>query len=248
MASEPRPQTIVLPLLLFAISMGFLESVLVIYLRELFYPGGFVFPLKPIPEWLLYTEMAREACTITMLLAVAWISGTTWLRRLSSFLFIFGVWDIFYYTGLWLALGWPQSLLTWDLLFLIPVAWTSPVLAPMICSLTMIGMAVLFEWNHYKGRITKLRKASLILFSAGASLIFISFIYDYTSLLMKGNYLKQIFNLNNNTRFIQDLTSFIPSRFQWELFGSGMFLILAGVGFVVEKLMLNKSSGRLNGA
>jgi hypothetical protein len=91
----------------FAVSMGFLEAIVVVYLRELYYPEGFSFPLNEIPPRILGTEIMREACTLVMLASVAALAGRDKYTRLSCFLFIFGIWDIFYYAGLKLLLGWP---------------------------------------------------------------------------------------------------------------------------------------------
>ncbi len=44
----------------------------------------------------------------------------------AAFAIAFGVWDIVFYVCLQLLLGWPASLLTWDILFLIPVPWGRP--------------------------------------------------------------------------------------------------------------------------
>ena len=135
-------------LFIFAVAMGFLEAIVVVYVRELYYPEGFTFPLKALPANLVTIELIRELCTFLMLGSVAWLSGKTLLRRLSAFLFTFGVWDIIYYAALKLFLDWPESLLTWDILFLIPITWVGPVLAPIICSVVMIFMAMLFERFH----------------------------------------------------------------------------------------------------
>jgi hypothetical protein len=40
---------------LFSIAMAFLETAVVIYLSEILYPGGFHFPLAPIPGHLILT-------------------------------------------------------------------------------------------------------------------------------------------------------------------------------------------------
>ncbi|MRR23953.1 hypothetical protein EG830_13360, partial [bacterium] len=128
----------------FAAAMGFLEGIVVIYLRELYYPDGFEFPLKLMSSDLVTAEWIREVATLIMLATVGIITGRNGLQRLFYALFAFGVWDIFYYVALNLLIGWPETLLTWDLLFLIPVSWLGPVLAPVINSLTMILMALLF--------------------------------------------------------------------------------------------------------
>ena len=55
----------------------------------------------------------------------------------------FGVWDIFYYAFLRLIVGWPQSLWDWDVLFLIPLPWWGPVLAPVAIAVLLIVGATL---------------------------------------------------------------------------------------------------------
>lgn len=218
-----------LPLLVFAVAMGFLEAIVVVYMRELYYPEGFVFPLKLMPVWIFGIEMIRELSTLIMLAAVAWISATLYIRRLSAFLFLFGVWDIFYYIALWLFLGWPESLLTWDILFLIPVTWIGPVLAPVICSVAMIFMAVLFEWQYKKNSQLVLRPVELFLIFAGAFLIFIAFIFDFSSLLIRGNYLSQFFSLAENENFMEEVTTYVPYKFQWEVFIMGLISIFSAL-------------------
>jgi hypothetical protein len=107
-------------LTLFGISMGFLETSVVVYLREILYPNGFDFPLSMFPKHLALTEILREAATVIMLVAVGIFTGRTRTEKFGFFIFTFAVWDIFYYVFLKALLNWPESLLTWDILFLIP--------------------------------------------------------------------------------------------------------------------------------
>ena len=51
---------------LFAISFGWLEAAVVIYLRRLYYPDGFRFPLRRIEDTVLVVELVREAATLLM--------------------------------------------------------------------------------------------------------------------------------------------------------------------------------------
>ena len=120
---------------LFAISMAYLESAVVVYLRELYYPDGFQFPLTGIPLRILIIEIGREAATILMLYAYAKSVGSNGREVMAYFSLNFGVWDIWYYIWLKLLLDWPATILDWDILFLIPVPWVGPVLAPVIVSL-----------------------------------------------------------------------------------------------------------------
>src|SRR6201998_1661345 len=105
----------------FSIAMGFLETAVVIYLRKLYYPHGFQFPLVPIDNDIAMVEFLREAATIIMLLGIGIIAGKNTSQKFGIFIYCFAVWDIFYYVFLKLLLGWPESLFTWDILFIIPV-------------------------------------------------------------------------------------------------------------------------------
>lgn len=136
----------------FSIAMGLLEAAVVIYLRYLYYPDGFRFPLTLMAENVVITELLREVATLIMLVGVAVLAGRTAHQRFAFFLIAFGVWDIFYYVFLKLLLGWPESLLTWDILFLLPVPWVGPVLTPCLVSLTMILMAGLCTTGTFKIR------------------------------------------------------------------------------------------------
>ena len=64
----------------FAIAMGFLESAVVVYLREILYPEGFDFPLTTMPVRLAVTELLREAATLGMLVTLGMLAG----RRFST--------------------------------------------------------------------------------------------------------------------------------------------------------------------
>ena len=82
----------------FAIAMGFLESAVVIYLREIYYPGGFAFPLKLIGGTLALTEILREAATMIMLLMVASIASRRAIERFAWFIYalLSGIYFIMY--------------------------------------------------------------------------------------------------------------------------------------------------------
>jgi len=130
-------------LAMFSIAMAFVESAVVSYLRGLFYPEGFSVPLKPLPVFYYGTEVFREAATIIMLGIVAIVSARKgWWDRVAYFIFCFGIWDIFYYVWLYVLVRWPQSLLTTDILFLIPVPWVAPVIVPVAVSVVMIAAAL----------------------------------------------------------------------------------------------------------
>lgn len=224
-----------IPLIIFAVAMGFLEAIVVVYVRELYYPEGFNFPLKPLPGWIISVELLREICTLLMLGAVAWISGKVFLQRLAVFLFLFGVWDIIYYIGLKIFLNWPESMFTWDILFLIPITWIGPVMAPVICSIVMIGLAIFFEWALYYKRIRRIKFYELSLIITGAMVIIFTFIYDFGKIIIKGNFLKKLISLPNDPDFLGILSKFIPDHFKWGLFSVGIIIILVSITLIMKR-------------
>ena len=143
---------------LYAVSMAWVESAVVVYLRVMI---GRVVPYQadplPISVGLGWIEVGREVATLLMLGTVGWLAGKTFRGRAGYALVAFGLWDIFYYIFLIPMSGWPVSLLDWDVLFLIPLPWWGPVLAPVLISLLLIlggGLAAFSEtlpqpkWPH----------------------------------------------------------------------------------------------------
>jgi hypothetical protein len=131
----------------FAVAMAYVEAAVVAYLRLLYYPDGFSIEgaasLQCVPPTALAIEIGREAATIVMLVAVAFLSaGKNWWVRLAHFMWAFAIWDIFYYVWLYVLLRWPPSPMTVDVLFLIPRPWIAPVFVPVVVSLLMMGWAL----------------------------------------------------------------------------------------------------------
>lgn len=230
----------IIALIIFAVSMGFLEAIVVVYVRELYYPEGFEFPLIALPPKIVLIELIRELTTLLMLGSVAWITGRSLVRRLSVFIFLFGIWDIIYYVALKFFLDWPESLLTWDILFLIPITWTGPVLAPVICSVLMIGMAALFERFYIQEKLNRFKWKELFFIFGGAFIIFISFVYDFASIILKGNFLSDFFQLAEDKRFLNELTEYVPDKFQWTIFAIGLVLIILGNFLIIKRANSNK--------
>ena len=130
-------------LLVFAVSMAFVEAAVVVYLRKVIGEGP-VFPMKEIPLLLLVVEIGREAATIVMLLTVPFLSFRGEARRVGAFLLLFAVWDLFYYFWLHLTIGWPAEIFDWDVLFLIPLPWVGPVWSVLLICAGMVVFAVFF--------------------------------------------------------------------------------------------------------
>lgn len=199
--------------ILFSVAMGYLEAAVVVYLREIYYPSGFGFPLTPIPLAGIKTELLREASTLIMLVGIGVLSGRTRLQRLAFFLMAFGIWDITYYLFLKMILNWPPGLLTWDILFLIPIPWVGPVLAPCLLSLTMIFLAiVLLKLEKRASPIISFR--ILKWFILGSLIVIASFCEDP---------IRHLYLL------IGENPSYIPSKFPWWLFALGEVVIIFGI-------------------
>jgi hypothetical protein len=200
-------------LILFGISFGYVEASIVVYLRAVYdpirqslhpdRPAGELFPLIPVdqlrktaPEksWLLGVEVAREAATMIMLASVALAVAGGRSSWLPSFAISFGTWDLFFYVFLKVLLHWPPSIMTWDILFLIPVPWAAPVLAPSIVSITIIGSGLLAL-----ARPVRMLPGHWFALTLGGALILMSFTWDYQNLIAGG----------------------LPRPFAWSLFGAG---------------------------
>jgi hypothetical protein len=221
---------------LFAIAMGFLESAVVVYLRAIYYPGGFCFPLKLISGTIAVTEVFREAATMVMLLAVAWISIRGALERFAIFIYAFAVWDIFYYVFLYVLLGWPPSLFTWDILFLIPVTWVGPVLAPVINSLTMILLAVLIiRFRSFKD-IFRLTSTEWLLLAIGTLVNFWSYTESYLRYMLSRFSFSEVFRVNSSREVIEYSSSFIPVHFSWTLFITAEILFVLAILSMIRRM------------
>jgi hypothetical protein len=170
-------------LTIFAIAMAFVESAVVVYLRAIFYSDGFKFPLKTITDYKIIIEVFREAATIFILLSITFLAGAKRWERFAYFMLIFGVWDIFYYIWLKVLINWPASIFDWDILFLIPLPWISPVIAPLSISLLMIIFSILISRLIHKGCDFKPTLLSHILALSGTILILYSFMHDVNATL-----------------------------------------------------------------
>jgi len=182
-SSEPdRPAVKIFTVILFGVAFAYIEAAVVVYLREIFYPAGFNFPLlefginiSPLWRRLLLTEIGREAATLVLILSASVLFGGEKQQRAAYFLIIFAVWDVFYYIWLKLLIGWPASLMDWDILFLIPVVWASPVLAPILVSATMFCFAVIILYKNSRPKTFKTKRADRFLFCLAALIVVASF-------------------------------------------------------------------------
>lgn len=180
----------------FAAAFAFVEAAVVVYLRDIYYPQGFAFPIKHLVDRNLIVELFREAATVIMMISIAALTPlyssppapdagqapdrrrSNFWERFGYFLIIFGVWDILFYVFLKITLGWPESLFTWDILFLIPVPWIGPVLAPVIVSAVMIFIGIDITRLYNKGCSIKPRLIHWVIVLAATEMILYTFTSD----------------------------------------------------------------------
>jgi hypothetical protein len=195
----------------FGIAFGYIESAVVVYLREIFYPAGFTFPLphafdiNPLWKRLLLTEIGREAATLVLIFSGAWLFGKNRRQRFAYIMTIFAVWDIFYYVWLKVLLDWPGSIMDWDILFLIPALWAAPLLAPVLVSLTMLVFAWVILYRDCIGKPIKASIWDWLGFSIAGLIVVVSF-------CLAGRYMTR---------------PDFASHFSWPLFLAGLLSTIA---------------------
>lgn len=208
-------------LLLFGISFGYVEAAGVVYLNSIYSPSPQQpnHPVKPIELliWItsagpanharLRTEMFREGATLIVLAAVALVAARSTEQWLAAFLVAFGAWDISYYAFLKALVGWPQSVLNEDVLFLLPVPWAAPVLAPVIVSISMIAAGTVLLRRDHNGHALRLGRFGWAMTAAAGLILVLSFTWDFRSLTAGRQ----------------------PQTFRWLLFGFGEFVGWSGL-------------------
>ena len=197
----------------YAAAMAWVEAAVVVYLRRLYYPGDqlTLFPMRIWRTSDLLVELAREAATIVMILAVALLAASGRTRRVAAFLYVFGIWDLCYYLWLKIALGWPASWTDWDILFLIPWAWLAPWFAPAVAALLFAlwgGRVLIVEQE------TAVPRRAWHLAILGLTLMLASFLEPSLPLLRQS---------------AEAAAQFVPSRFLWAVYLPGAALLASGL-------------------
>lgn len=192
----------------FSVAMAWLEAACVLYIRTLVdriepYQAN---PL-PINDALGNVELWREASTLVMLAAVGILAGRSWRRRAGYAAIAFGTWDIFYYVFLRLISGWPKSLFDWDILFLLPLPWWGPVLAPVGIAVVMLVWGTLITQSRERAIDTRWPTA---LATVGIALALGVFMIDAWHALPGGH---------------DAVLRVLPTTFNWTLFSVALSLI-----------------------
>lgn len=192
----------------FAIAMAWVEAASVFYIRALV---DRVEPYQPNPlplnPALGSVELWREGATLVMLATVGMLAGRTWLRRAGYAAMAFGAWDIFYYVFLRLMSGWPKSLLDWDILFLLPLPWWGPVLAPVSIATVMIVWGTIVTQSHETAAGSR---RAWVLGWTGIALALVVFMADAWRALPNGR---------------QAVMDVLPTTFNWPLFWVALLLM-----------------------
>jgi len=215
--------------------MGYIESAVVIYMREILYPEGFQFPLAPIETQLAITEIIREIATLIVLLCIGMITGRTFTEKFAWFLYSFAIWDIFYYVFLKILIGWPESLMTWDILFLVPVTWVGPVITPLIVSVTMILSAMILVFYNEKNEMVKINRIEWALFITGSLILILSWTWDYSGYILEHFTFREIWTVPSEDLY-RIAGQYIPRKFNWGLFWIGEVIIATGIVLLILRL------------
>jgi hypothetical protein len=211
---------------LYAAAMAWVESAVVFYLRSMidriepYQPNPF-----PVIGGFASVELPREFATLVMLFAVGFLAGRTWRARIGYSAIAFGVWDIFYYVFLKMMCDWPHSLLDWDILFLLPMPWWGPVLAPVLISLLMI------LWGTFASQFERTPRPALsnwrvwILNLIGMALALYIFMADTLAASHGG---------------LDAIRTMLPEKFNWSLFCVALALMSAPVLQIVRQTLRPK--------
>ncbi len=192
----------------FAIAMAWMEAATVLYIRTLVERVE-PYQANPLPMHgaLGNVELWREAATLVMIGTLGVLAGRTWRRRVGYAALAFGIWDVFYYVFLRVISGWPRTLLDWDILFLLPLPWWGPVLAPVSIALLMIVWGTLATQSDDEANDPRW---AWVLGGAGIALALGIFMVDAWRALPHGR---------------EAVVQVLPTRFNWPLFWLALTLM-----------------------
>ena len=174
-----------------------------------------------------HVELVREAATLVMLFTIGALAGRTWHTRLGYATIAFGVWDIFYYVFLNVICGWPTSLFDWDVLFLLPLPWWGPVLAPVCIAVLMIVWGTLVSQSAVDDPATSVTSTAWRLNWLGVSLALYVFMADALRAVPQGF---------DATRTV------LPQAFNWWVFIAALTLMAAPVAQIAWRMLARQSA------
>ena len=203
-----------LSLWVFSLAFGLIEAAVVIYLRHsIGVNGQDLFPLlqqnDEAVRWAFSIERVREVATLLVMLTPAILFSNRNFERFLAYVIVFGVWDLSYYAFLRIFLGWPETLFTYDVLFLVPTLWVAPVFCAVLISATLVvfGSAYLLIARRRAARNPSALQWLIVLL--GGALVQLSFVDNAAYYLAGG----------------------VPPRFSWLSFASGYVLAAMAAGY-----------------
>ena len=206
----------------FATAMAWVESAVVFYLRTMIHR---INPYQPNPLPVIGelgpVELLRELATLIMLLAVGLLAGRTWRARIAYSAVAFGVWDIFYYIFLKCMCHWPDSLMDWDILFLLPLPWWGPVAAPLLIAGLMImwgTLTVAFDGARRFGRV---EASAWAIACSGMAVVLWVFMADSLRVRRGG---------------VEAIRAVLPEEFNWIVFWFGFACMTGPVLVMLRQL------------
>lgn len=231
---------------LFAIAMGYLETAIVIYLRTMHSDSGFHIPVNQMTHGIAFTELFREAATILMLIGAGAIAGRSRVQSVAWFLYSFAIWDLFYYVFLKVMLNWPDSILSWDLLFLIPLPWVGPVLTPCIVCITLIAFSLTAVWFDTNGYYARMKMRERLGFILGSAVIIISFMIDYyLTITNNGSTHEKLWSLFSDRKLFEQALTYKPEVFAWKTYITGELILCGSIAAYAYRVAKTKVTGRI---
>jgi hypothetical protein len=208
---------------IFAAAMAWVEAAVVYDLRTI---TGRIQPYQqnplPISGSVGQVELVREVATLVMILTVGMLAGRNRRTRGGYIAIAFGIWDILYYVFLKVICDWPHSLLDWDILFLLPLPWWGPVIAPVCIACLMIAWGTLasqFTDRH----VAFLTWRPLGLSCLGSVLALYVFMADSLRVVDQG---------------VEALLNMLPREFNWPVFCVALALMAASVAEIGWRIWL----------
>jgi len=216
----------------FSVAFAWVESAVVVYLREIYFGGGFSFPLivkweggKHVIDPLVRIEFGREIATIIILVSVGWIAGRNRFQKFCFFMIAFGVWDIFYYIWLYVMVGWPESLMTWDLLFYVPLPWVGPVITPVLIAIAMTAAGSVVIYYDEKGHNICWQWHHMAVELFCAFLMIVAFCWDWKNILQVPGEIER---------------TGMPNPFAWWLYAPAFLFSVAYFVFKLRQFISSK--------
>jgi hypothetical protein len=198
-------------LMVWGVAFAYIEASVVVYLRKIYYPEGFAFPVAIVKNSIFFVEVLRELATLVIMWATAELAYRRMQSRLAAFMVLFGIWDLFYYLFLKLVLDWPEGPESWDILFLFPLPWVGPVWAPVVVSLGLVYSGIAILMRNEEGSFLDFGNRFIWTEFIAASVIILSFLIPGHAVIDQS----------------------VPSHFPYYLFWTGF---LAGFGAFLYQL------------